>query len=58
MHKGIYHVFKPVLDSGIKSKVFAPVKKKYKIAIIKLKSRTTLLQGEENDMNITVIECY
>jgi hypothetical protein len=51
-------VFKPVLESGIKSKVFAPVKKKYKIAIIKLKSRTTLLQGEENDMNITVIECY
>jgi hypothetical protein len=47
-----------VLESGIKSKVFAPVKKKYKIAIIKPKSRTTLLQGEENDVNITVIKCY
>jgi hypothetical protein len=29
MHKGIHHVFKSMLESGIKYEVFAPVKKKY-----------------------------
>jgi hypothetical protein len=35
VHKGIHHVFKPMLESGIKSEVFTPVKKKYQTAISK-----------------------
>jgi hypothetical protein len=53
VHKRIHHVFRPMLESGIKSKVFAPVKKKYQTATIKPKSRMTLLQGEENDVTIS-----
>jgi hypothetical protein len=52
VHKGIHHVFKPMLESGIKSEVFAPVKKKYKTATIKQKPRIALLQGEENNVTI------
>jgi hypothetical protein len=52
VHKGIHHVFKPMLESGIKSEVFALVKKKYQTATIKPKPRTALLQGEENEVNI------
>jgi hypothetical protein len=52
VHKGIHHVFKPMLESGIKSEVFALVKKKYQTATSKPKLRTTLLQGEENDVTI------
>jgi hypothetical protein len=53
VHKGIHHVFKPMLESGIKSEAFAPVKKKYHTATSKPKPRTTLLQGEENDVTIS-----
>jgi beta-glucanase (GH16 family) len=53
MHKGIHQVFKPMLESGIKSEVFAPVKKKYQTATSKPKPRTALLQGEENNVTIS-----
>jgi hypothetical protein len=46
-------VFKPMLESGIKSEVFVPVKKKYQTTTSKPKPRTTLLQGEENDVTIS-----
>jgi hypothetical protein len=55
VHKGIHHAFKLMLESGIKSEVFAPVKKKYQIATGKPKPRITLLQGEENDVTISKI---
>jgi hypothetical protein len=51
VHKGIPHVFKPMLESGIKSKVFAPVKKKYRTATSKQATRTALLQAKENDVS-------
>jgi hypothetical protein len=53
LHKGIHHVFKPMLESVIKFKVFVSVKKKYHTATSKLKSRMALLQGEENDVTIS-----
>jgi hypothetical protein len=53
MHKGIHQVFKPMLESGIKSVVFAPVKKKYQTATSKPKPRTALLQGEVNYVTIS-----
>jgi hypothetical protein len=53
VQKGIHHVFKPMLESGIESEAFAPVKKKYQTATSKPKLRTTLLQGEENDVTIS-----
>jgi hypothetical protein len=43
VHKGIHHVFKPMLESGIKSEVFAPVKKKYHTATSKPKPNMALL---------------
>jgi hypothetical protein len=46
-------VFKPMLESGIKSKVFAPVMKKYWTATSKPKPRKALLQGEENNVTIS-----
>jgi hypothetical protein len=55
VHKGIHHVFKPMLESGIKSKVFAPVKKKYHTATSKPEPRTALLQAKENDVTISNI---
>jgi hypothetical protein len=42
-----------MLESGIKSEVFAPVKKKYQTATSKPKPRTALLQGEENNVTIS-----
>jgi hypothetical protein len=45
-------VFKPMLESGIKTEVFAPVKKKYQTATSKPKPRTALLHGEENDVTL------
>jgi hypothetical protein len=53
VHKGIHHVFKPMLGSGIKSEVFAPVKKKYQTATSKPRQRTALLQREENNVTIS-----
>jgi hypothetical protein len=43
VHKGIHHVFKPMLESGIKSEVFAPAEKKYLTATGKPKLRMGLL---------------
>jgi hypothetical protein len=51
--KGIQHVFKPMLESGIKSEVFAPIKKKYQTATSKPKLRMALLHGEGNDVAIS-----
>jgi hypothetical protein len=42
-----------MLESGIKTEVFAPVKKKYQTATSKPKPRTALLHGEENDVTIS-----
>jgi hypothetical protein len=53
VHKEIHHVFKPMLESGIKSEVFVPVKKKYQTTTSKPKPRMILLQGEENDVTIS-----
>jgi hypothetical protein len=53
VHKGIHHVFKPMLEGGIKSEVFAPVKKKYHTASCNPKLRMALLQGEENQVTIS-----
>ena len=52
LHKGFHHVLKPMIESDIKVEVFAPVKMKYQTATIKPKLRTTLLQGEENDVTV------
>jgi hypothetical protein len=53
VHKGIHHVFKPMLESGIKSEVFALVKKKYQTATSKPKLRMAFMQGKENDVTIS-----
>jgi hypothetical protein len=42
-----------MFESGIKSEVFAPVKKNYHTATRKPKPRMALLQGEENDVTIS-----
>jgi hypothetical protein len=54
VHKEVHHVFKPMLESGIESEVFASVKKKYHTATSKPKPRMALLQGEENDVEVLV----
>jgi hypothetical protein len=55
VHKGVHHVLKPMLASAIKAIIFPHVKGKKKVAEIVPKSRTTLLQGMENDVNIPTL---
>jgi hypothetical protein len=51
MHKGVSHVLKPMKESVTKVKVFATVKRRKPAKSIP-KLRTTLFQGEENDVAI------
>ena len=55
VHKGVHHVLKPMPESAIKAIIFPHVKVKKKVAEIVPKSRTTLLQGTENDVNIPTL---
>ena len=55
VHKGVHHVLKPMPESTIKAIIFPHVKVKKKVAEIVPKSRTTLLQGTENDVNIPTL---
>jgi hypothetical protein len=55
VHKGVHHVLKPMPESAIKAVIFPHVKVKKKVAEIVPKSRTTLLQGTENDVNIPTL---
>jgi hypothetical protein len=49
VHKGVSHVLKPMKESIIKAQMFATVKRWKPVETIP-KSRTTLFQGEENDV--------
>jgi hypothetical protein len=51
VHKGVSHVLKPMKESVIKAEVFATVKRRKPAKTIP-KLRTTLFQGEENDVAI------
>jgi hypothetical protein len=51
VHKDVFHVSKPMKESVIKAEVFATVKRRKPAETIP-KSRTTLFQGEENDVAI------
>jgi hypothetical protein len=51
VHKGVSHVLKPMKESVIKAEVFATVKRGKPAKTIP-KLRTTLFQGEENDVAI------
>jgi hypothetical protein len=53
VHKGVSHVLKPMKESVIKAKVFATFKRREPTESI-LKLRTTLFQGEDNDVAIVV----
>jgi len=55
VHKGVHHVLKLMPQSAIKAVIFPHVKVKKKVAEIVPKSRTTLLQGTENDVNIPTL---
>jgi len=55
VHKGVNHVLKPMPESAIQAIIFPHVKVKKKVAEIVPKSRTTLLQGTENDVNIPTL---
>ena len=48
-------MLKPMPESAIKAIIFPHVKVKKKVAEIVPKSRTTLLQGTENDVNIPTL---
>jgi hypothetical protein len=56
IHKNVSHVLKPMIKSTIMAESFPTLRKKKKKQVLTPapKSRTTLVQGGENDMNITM----
>jgi hypothetical protein len=54
VHKEVQHLIEPVFEDAITTEVFAPPKRKNWTVELTPKSRTTLVQGEENDMRRTI----
>ena len=59
MHKGVHHILKPMKKSDIKAHVFSSATRKKSGVYTTSKSRTTLIQGEGNDVALSseIIAC-
>ena len=59
IHKGVHHILKPMKKSDIKAHVFAGATRKKSGVYTTSKSRTTLIQGEGNDVALSseIIAC-
>ena len=59
IHKGVHHILKPMKKSDIKAHVFAGATRKKSGAHTTSKSRTSLIQGEGNDVALSaeIVAC-